>query len=476
MSFPSFLSSSRAVLIGLCSTATSQLFTSSINVERDYMPASSDGLINDTSIAAFQTSIDDLLEAARSKEPTSVISHARLVVSAVEKIDHDVQAISPSRFNSLSLQDQDIVNSLKAKINATLSNLMTASKNHATSFGVSPVSLLDAAASHLASTVVELVRILKIRRTSASGGHPSRAGSLDPSSASSARFTRDPLPPLHEDSASSYRHPSVSPPVQTRELPSATSPPAPPKSNGYVSGGVSSLVSSSTAGMRNALEAMGIASSSASRSSLEKDRDSIPEPPSAATTTRAYEEEPISSPQSDYGGMQQQQQYNSFQQQQQPNSRGAPFQSSNDDQRFNQYDQSVGQQQYRQDGYEEQRGQQYGGASENGYSGQANGGMDQEYGSPDVRGSETNVDELKVSCPLKFVLSKLPSANTAVSPLIVLHREPNRSDRALDPIPPICDSIRVSGRTTQREPDPNHHDRFLDRRNLERCPSSNSQP
>lgn len=177
--------------------------------------------------------------------------------------------------------------------------------------------------------------------------------------------------------------------------------------------------------MRNALEAMGIASSSASRSSLEKDRDSIPEPPSAATTTRAYEEEPISSPQSDYGGMQQQQQYNSFQQQQQPNSHGAPFQSSNDDQRFNQYDQSVGQQQYRQDGYEEQRGQQYGGASDNGYSGQANGGMDQEYGSPDVRGSETNVDELKVSCPLKFVLSKLPSANTAVSPLIVLHREPN---------------------------------------------------
>ncbi|GAA5958498.1 hypothetical protein JCM3765_007896 [Sporobolomyces pararoseus] len=377
--------------------ATSQLFTSSINVERNFMPASSDGLINDTSISAFQTSIDDLLEAARSKEPTSVISHARQVVSAVEKIDHDVQAISPSRYNSLSLQDQDIVNSLKAKINATLSNLMTASKNHATSFGVSPVSLLDAAASHLASTIVELVRILKIRRTSSNGGG---GGSLHPSSSSASnRFNREPMPPLPENSsssASSYHPAASSPPNQSRDISTAaTSPPrnSTSKSNGYVSGGVSSLVSSSTAGMRNALEAMGIASSSASRSSLEKDKDSIPEP-STSTSRPPYsqqqhssdENHSVSSPQSDYGHQQQQSsQFNSFQQQSNPYEN--QYQSSQEDQRFNQFGQNEQYQQ--QNNYDrEQQQQQYGETENNLYNGGA-----QDYGSPSLR--ETNVDELK---------------------------------------------------------------------------------
>jgi len=383
-------------------TATSQLFTSSINVERDYMPASSDGLINDTSIASFQTSIDDLLQAARSKEPSSVISHARLVVSAVEKIDQDVQAISPSRYNSLSLQDQDIVNSLKAKINATLSNLMTASKNHATSFGVSPVSLLDAAASHLAFTIVELVRILKIRRAK---GPPSRSGSLDPTSATSSRFQREPMPSLPEDSTSYL--PS-SPPAQSRDQPPAS---LPAKANGYVSGGVSSLVSTGTAGMRNALEAMGIASSSASRSSLEKDRESINEPPRPH-----HQEEAIASPQSDYGMQHHQQQPPSFNSYQQQDSYGSSssYRSPNEDHQqqsqFNHYDQGQPQQ-YRQDSFDGQSQQQYG---ENRYSGQMDG---QQYGSPGIGGNERNVDELKVSEKNRtlFVGSRTDSLSIAQS-------------------------------------------------------------
>ncbi|GAA5821817.1 hypothetical protein JCM10212_003230 [Sporobolomyces blumeae] len=354
--------------------ATSMLFTSSINVERDFMPASPDGLINDASIAAFQTSIDDLLQAARSKEPTSVISHARQVVSAVEKIDQDVQAISPSRFNSLPLADQDIVNSLKAKINATLSNLMTASKNHATSFGVSPVSLLDAAASHLASTIVELVRILKIRRTS--GTHPTRSASLESASGPS-RYHREPMPALPEDPSylASSPPPAATNPTRDLHNPQVSSP---PKANGYVSGGVSSLVSSGTAGMRTALEAMGIASSSASRSSLEKDRESIVEPPQRPLRP----EEPMASPQSDYGASPQPLGVEPSRQ----DSYGSnAYRSSNDDQRprFDSYDQR-GQSQY--GGYD---GQYDDGA----YGGTGDAGQ---YGSPSLRGGpERNVEELK---------------------------------------------------------------------------------
>ncbi|GAA5925645.1 hypothetical protein JCM10213_008845 [Rhodosporidiobolus nylandii] len=257
--------------------ATSQLFSSSISVDADYMPASSDGLIKDTSVAAFQTSIDDLLQAARSKEPSSVLTSARAIVSACEKIDNDVQAIPPNRLASLPPSDQDLLNSLKAKVNATLSNLMTASKNHAMSFGVSPVSLLDAAASHLAATVVELVRILKIRRTAGSGSR----GSLDPSSAfGSARngapsFQHEPMPPLPEHS-SFHRGGDASPDVgpappakeqreQAREDAAAST--KKEKSAGYLSGGMSSILGGGAGSMTKALGAMGI--SSAKRTSVD---------------------------------------------------------------------------------------------------------------------------------------------------------------------------------------------------------------
>ncbi|GAA6047170.1 hypothetical protein JCM3770_006933 [Rhodotorula araucariae] len=274
--------------------ATSMLFSSSISVDADWLPASSDGLINDTSIAAFQTSIDDLLQAARSKEPSSVLPAARAVVQACTKVDDDVQAIAPSRLASLPSSEQDLVNSLKVKINATLSNLLTACKNHATSFGVSPVSLLDAAASHLAATVVELVRILKIRRTTgpSSSGRGGIRGSLDPSAAYAIRngsaHGHDPLPLLREDahlgeedshddgSASSSHHApqglSISVPAHA-PAPGSPAPPALPakeqqqqareddkpkeRSPGYLSGGMSSLLEAGSGSVKHALGAIG---------------------------------------------------------------------------------------------------------------------------------------------------------------------------------------------------------------------------
>ncbi|BGP21626.1 cell polarity protein [Rhodotorula toruloides] len=255
--------------------ATSQLFSSSISVDADYMPASSDGLINDTSVAAFQTSIDDLLQAARSKEPTSILPAARAVVNACEKIDVDVQAIPHSRIASLPPSDQDLVESLKAKINATLSNLMTAAKNHATSFGVSPVSLVDAAASHLATTVVELVRILKIRRTT--GGSSTRGrDSLDPLAAFGAgsfrhggpSFAREPMPPLQEDAPAQGEDDTISIPVPASSSPAPPVPPAKERAvsptpsqvekkvKGYLSGGMSTLLRGGS--VKHALEAIGI--------------------------------------------------------------------------------------------------------------------------------------------------------------------------------------------------------------------------
>ncbi|KAK4705575.1 protein SPA2, partial [Phenoliferia sp. Uapishka_3] len=193
--------------------ATSQLFVGNIKMDADHMPASADGLIADVNVSLFQTCIDELLQAARSKEPSSVLPAMRAVVGAVEKIDNDVQNIEPRRLQSLPMADQNRLQALKAKINATISNLLTASKNHATSFGVSPVSLVDAAASHLSSAVVDLVRLLKIRRT---------AGSSMPSSTYGARsldgHNNPPTPPTksYGGSISSLSEAPVRPSLSTR--------------------------------------------------------------------------------------------------------------------------------------------------------------------------------------------------------------------------------------------------------------------
>lgn len=209
------------------------------------MPASADGLVSDTAVGTFQTSIDDLLQAARSKEPSNVFNAAHAVVRACEALDNDVQAIPPSRLASFPPKEQEHISTLKGNINSTLSNLMTASKNHATSFGVLPVSLVDAAASHLAQAVVELVRVLKIRRTAGSGPlTPQRNG-----------FSRnDPMPPLPENATAqiAQRSDSLSQrgqaPQQTPQQ--AQSPPG--KAQGYFSGGLSSV--------KHALETFGLSS------------------------------------------------------------------------------------------------------------------------------------------------------------------------------------------------------------------------
>lgn len=116
-----------------------------------------DGLIKEIHVTGFQIAIDELLRAARGSEPNSVLIHVRSVVVSVRDISQDVG-------NSLVKDDeQDIgTSSLRQKISVTANNLITAAKNFAISKGISPVSLLDAAASHLSMAVVELIRMVKI--------------------------------------------------------------------------------------------------------------------------------------------------------------------------------------------------------------------------------------------------------------------------------------------------------------------------
>ena len=132
----------------------------------DHLPASPDGNIADINVLAFQTAIDGLLSAARSSAPSGVLSSMKAIVEAVTEIGDDVK-----QFELRPNLDVDVsrLEHLKFESTNRLNSLMQAARSHAMSSGLSPVSLIDAAAGHLSSNVVEIVKLLKIRRSGTNG-------------------------------------------------------------------------------------------------------------------------------------------------------------------------------------------------------------------------------------------------------------------------------------------------------------------
>ncbi|KAG8829878.1 component of the polarisome [Serendipita sp. 399] len=146
--------------------ATSSLFLQKPKHD-DHLPTSRTGAIQDMHITAFQSAADSLLSAGRSEAPSRVLNPMKEVVDAVSAIIEDARSYD---FSQRSEQEPPVdwatVDNLCDRTQATLSNLVTASKTHATSYGLSPVSLLDAALSHVSASVTELAKLLLIRSSS----------------------------------------------------------------------------------------------------------------------------------------------------------------------------------------------------------------------------------------------------------------------------------------------------------------------
>ncbi|KAK2464198.1 hypothetical protein APHAL10511_003655 [Amanita phalloides] len=143
--------------------ATSQLFLQPPKFD-DQLPYSSDGGILDIHVTAFQSAIDSLLTLGRSNAPTRVLQPMKSVVNAVTAIVDDVRAYERKAQRDLADVDVESLQALRERAEATLSNLAVASKTHATSAGMSPVSLLDAAASHVSVTMTEMGKTVQIRK------------------------------------------------------------------------------------------------------------------------------------------------------------------------------------------------------------------------------------------------------------------------------------------------------------------------
>jgi len=147
------------------SLATSQLFLPpKFDKTEDQLPVSPDGGVLDIHITAFLSAIDGLLTAGRSNAPTRVLTPMKSVVYAVTNIIEDVNIFERRPQRDRSDVNPDALRSLRDRAEATLSNLVAATKTHATSSGMSPVSLLDAAASHVSLTITEIGRTVCIRK------------------------------------------------------------------------------------------------------------------------------------------------------------------------------------------------------------------------------------------------------------------------------------------------------------------------
>lgn len=88
----------------------------------------------------------------------------KTVVNAVTNILDDTRTFERRPARERADVDIEALRALRERADATLSNLVAATKTHATSSGMSPVSLLDAAASHVSVCVSEIGRTVLIRK------------------------------------------------------------------------------------------------------------------------------------------------------------------------------------------------------------------------------------------------------------------------------------------------------------------------
>lgn len=130
----------------------------------DQLPVTPSGGLLDIHVTAFLSSIDLLLTAGRSSTPTRVYAPMKTVVNAVHAIIDDVRSVEARpRKERLDYELEDL-QALRERTDMTLSNLVAAARTHAASLGMSPVSLLDAAASHVSSAVTEIAKTIQVRK------------------------------------------------------------------------------------------------------------------------------------------------------------------------------------------------------------------------------------------------------------------------------------------------------------------------
>ena len=116
------------------------------------------GLIKHIHLTRLQVAVDELLRSARIKEAQALLGHMRSIFIYARDIIQDAQGSKPSSDD----QAQTIARYTKM-VSDTANNLITAVRNFSSSNGLSPICMIDAAASHVMNSVIALASVVKIK-------------------------------------------------------------------------------------------------------------------------------------------------------------------------------------------------------------------------------------------------------------------------------------------------------------------------
>ncbi|KAJ3029765.1 UNVERIFIED_CONTAM: component of the polarisome [Siphonaria sp. JEL0065] len=117
------------------------------------------GVLDKLRLQAYYDAVDNLLQASRSKTPTSVLVAMKSIVIACKNITEDAELFENN--NNLSQESRDSLEITKNNLSQSLTELMGAAKGHATNYGSVAPEVLEGAVNALTGTVAQLVRGLK---------------------------------------------------------------------------------------------------------------------------------------------------------------------------------------------------------------------------------------------------------------------------------------------------------------------------
>lgn len=129
------------------------------------------GIVNDESVSKFQVAMDEFIFQSRASPSKGLLDHLHGVVIATRVITQEVGSDPIDNMSNLNPDvDQlqsDLANATSL-VSATANHLITSTRNHSTSGGLSPIFLLDAAASDLSAAVIDLIKLAKVKISSGS--------------------------------------------------------------------------------------------------------------------------------------------------------------------------------------------------------------------------------------------------------------------------------------------------------------------
>ncbi|KAF4552825.1 Spa2-like protein [Elsinoe fawcettii] len=156
------------------------------NMSRDALASrhqllSQEGLVNDMDVTNYQMSIDELLQTARQNSVDNTLDKMKVVIGHVQHITNNGKsdytglpspAESPNPMSPQLNGSPPTQATLKARVARNATGLITATRNYVSADGLSPVSLIDAAAANLTAAVIDYVKTVGIK---ASNSHDLRA-------------------------------------------------------------------------------------------------------------------------------------------------------------------------------------------------------------------------------------------------------------------------------------------------------------